>query len=304
MKQFVYAGDSGLSELRGVGPFDDQTADSSWVAGVRMIFGILLLCALDIGLWAEGSNLKVISWNVLYGFNHQRSTKESGDWIRRQNPDVIALQELNGITERELGDLSRQWGHGFAVTHKESGFPLGLASREPIRVWERRVEGFHHGFLHAETFGIHFFVVHFWPGKFEEVDWILDKITPLRELGKAVVVLGDFNGCSRQDQDFLVQHATAREIDYTFVDRVEAKGFVDLVAKHDPKAKVSCPSPLTIPRWSKDWDELRTKRYRIDFIFADPVLAKRSRSGTILLSKELDAFSDHYPVVVELQRMD
>ena len=303
MKKRINAGKSGLFQHLGAGQCVVQTARVRCVARVRVI-GLLLFCLLDISLLAEGSTLKVISWNVLYGFNHQRSIAEAGDWIRRQNPDVIAFQELNGISENELMDLSRGWGHGFAVTHKESGFPVGLASREPIRVRERCVEGFHHGFLHAETFGIHFFVVHFWPGKFHEVDAILERIAPLLEQGKAVVVLGDFNGCSRRDQDFLVQHATAREIDYTFVDRVEGKGFVDLVAKHDPEAKISCPSPITIPRWSKNWDELRTKRYRIDFIFGDPTLARRSRSGTIKLSEELDGLSDHYPVVVEFQRAE
>lgn len=265
---------------------------------------VYALCSLALSLGAESSNLKLISWNVLYGFNHQRSVDESADWIRRQKPDVIAFQELNGISEGKLVQLSQRWGHEYAVTHKEAGFPVGLASREPIQVLERKVEGYHHGFLHAQTLGIHFFVVHFWPGKFREVDWILEKIEPLLEQGDEVVVLGDFNGCSRRDREFLAQHATGREIDYTFVDRVEAKGFVDLVAKHDPEAKISCPSPITIPRWSKNWEELKTKRYRIDFIFADPELAKRSHSGTIKLSSELDALSDHYPVVVEFQQAD
>lgn len=250
---------------------------------------------------AEGASLKIISWNVLYGFNHQRSILEAGEWIKEQNPDIIAFQELNGFSESKLVELAKRWGHGFAVTHKEEGFPVGLASREPIRVMERRVKGFHHGFLHAQTQGIHFFVVHFWPGKFKEVDWILEKVCPLLQRGEQVIILGDFNGCSRKDEDFLLQHATAREIDYTFVDRVESSGFVDIVHKHDPQAKISCPSPITIPRWSKDWDELREKRYRIDFIFANAGLAKRSDSGTIHLSPVLDALSDHYPVVVEFQ---
>ena len=46
-------------------------------------------------------------------------------------------------------------------------------------------------------------------------------------------------------------------------------------------------------------EELKLKRYRIDFVFADKVLAKDSHSGTISLSKEIDAISDHYPVIVE-----
>ncbi len=262
-------------------------------------------CFLTVAVvQAESPGLKVICWNVLYGFNHGQSVQEAGAWLNEEGADVVALQELNGISERGLLKMASRWGHGFAVTHKEVGFPVGLTSRKPIEVLERQSEGFHHGYLHVRTHEIHFFVVHFWPGKFHEVDWILEKAAPLLSRGERVVILGDFNGCSRNDQDFLVKHATAREIDYTFTDRVEAKGFVDIVHKHDPSATVSCPSPITIPRWSKDWDELKTKRYRIDFVFADPGLAKRSCSGSILLSENLDAWSDHYPVVVEFQRTD
>ena len=264
------------------------------------LFSIALVLNSYPILRAEAKPLKIINWNVLYGFNHNKAISEGSRWIREQHPDVIALQELNGLTEKELGKHAKTWGHDHAVTHKESGFPVGLASTAPIDVIERRIEGFHHGFLHCKTHGIHFFVVHFWPGKFHEVDSILQRTQVLRAKGESVIILGDFNGCSRRDNGFLRTHAPLREIDFTFVDKVEAEGFVDIVAKHDPKAKISCPSPITIPRWTKSLDELQKKQYRIDFVFADSHLSKRSVSGTISLAKELDSISDHYPVIIEL----
>jgi len=274
----------------------------SWLAIVRiLIIAFVLILNGWAAAGAEGQALKIINWNVLYGFNHKNSIDEGGRWIKAQNPDIIAFQELNGISEKELGEHARTWGHRFAVTHKEGGFPVGLTSKEPITVIERQSEGYHHGFLHCKTYGIHFFVVHFWPGKSEEVDKILDKIAPLLKQEENVVILGDFNGCSRKDKDFLLTHATLREIDYTFVDMIESKGFIDIVNKHDPNAKISCPSPITIPRWTKSMEELQKKQYRIDFVFADSRLARDSKSGTISLEKELDAISDHYPVIVELQ---
>ena len=251
---------------------------------------------------AEEPLLKIINWNVLYGFNHKNSIDEGSRWLKAQNPDVIALQELNGISEKELGEIAENWGHPYAVTHKERGFPVGLSSKEPITVLERKTEGFHHGFLHCKTYGIHFFVVHFWPGKFTEVDSILNRIAPLLKQKEKVIILGDFNGCSRKDEAFLHTHATLREINYTFVDKVEAKGFVDIVHKHDPEATISCPTAITIPRWTKNMDELKKKQYRIDFVFADRQLAFSSTSGTISLTKELPTISDHYPVIIELDR--
>ena len=249
----------------------------------------------------ETETLKVVNWNVLYGFNHEKSVKQGANWIKKQAADVVALQELNGHNQARLEKVAAEWGHDHAAILKKGGFPVGLTSSQPIEVIERRVKGFHHGYLHCKTHGIHFFVVHFWPGKYQEADWILDKAVPLIEKGEKVIILGDFNGNSRKDEDFLIANATLRKRDYTFVDKVEAKGFVDIVHKHDPKAKISQPSPITIPRWTKDLEELKLKRYRIDFVFADRTFAKNSHSGTISLAKEIETISDHYPVIVEFK---
>ena len=249
----------------------------------------------------ESETLKIVNWNVLYGFNHKKSVKQGAKWIKKQAADVVALQELNGYTQAELEEVAAEWGHDHAAILKKGGFPVGLTSSQPIEVIDLRVKGFHHGYLHCKTHGIHFFVVHFWPGKYWEADWILDKAAPLVERDEKVIILGDFNGNSRKDEDFLITNATLRKRDYTIVDKVEVKGFVDIVHKHDPKAKISQPSSITIPRWTKDLEELKLKRYRIDFVFADRTFAKTSHSGTISLAKEIETISDHYPVIVEFK---
>lgn len=264
-----------------------------------MIVALAWIMLSGVQQAAEKAKLKIINWNVLYGFNHHQSIKDANNWLNDQNPDVIAFQELNGISEAELSEHAKMWGHSFAVTHKEDGFPVGLTSNKPIEVLSREVKGYHHGFLHCKTYGLHFFVVHFWPGKFTDVHEILNRATPLLKKKDSVIILGDFNGCSRKDETFLNTHATKREPDYTFVDLVEARGFIDLVHKHDPMAKISCPSSITIPQWSKNREELELKRYRIDFVFADPLLATHSASGTISLASEIESISDHYPVIVE-----
>ena len=177
---------------------------------------------------AELKPLKIINWNVLYGFNHGQSVSDGTRWLQEQQPDIAAFQELNGISEAQLKEIAQNWEHSFAVTHKESGFPVGLTSRFPITVHERKVEGFHHGYLHAETAGIHFFVVHFWPGKYHEADVILHQASALlKDHGGRVIVLGDLNGSSRRDEDFLIKHATLRERDYIYTDKLEESGFID-----------------------------------------------------------------------------
>ena len=261
---------------------------------------VIAVSLLGCSAFAEVTEtFKIVNWNVLYGFNHKKSVKQGANWIKKQAADVVALQELNGHNQTGFKELAAEWGHDHAAILKKGGFPVGLTSNQPIEVIERRVKDFHHGYLHCKTHGIHFFVVHFWPGKYWEADWILDKTAPLIERGEKVIILGDFNGNSRKDEDFLIANATLRKRDYTFVDKVEAKGFVDIVHKHDPEAKISQPSSITIPRWTKDLKELKLKRYRIDFVFADKSFAEQSHSGTISLAREIETISDHYPVIVE-----
>lgn len=244
--------------------------------------------------------LKVLNWNVLYGFNHGKSVQEGVRSIHGQAPDVVALQELNGNTSDSLKKKAVDWGHSHSVILKERGFPVGLTSNAPIEVIEKKVEGFHHGYLHCKTHGIHFFVVHFWPGKDHEADAIIKRIEPLLQNGESVIVLGDFNTHSRNDTSFLAERENVKPL-YEVVDLFESKEFVDLTYKHDKQAKFSCPSPITIPKWSASLEVLKSKRQRIDFIFADSRLQKHSVSGTVLVSEELDKISDHYPVVAEFE---
>ncbi len=244
------------------------------------------------------ATLRILNWNVLYGFNHANSIEQGVAWIADQKPDVVALQELNGNTAESLQGLAAQWGHEHSVLLKQDGFPVGLTSTAPIEVIERRVEGFHHGYLHCRTHDMQLFVVHFWPGKDHEAAIVLDKIKLLLEQNQDVVVAGDFNTHSRNDARYLASRTNVKPL-YDVVDLFESHGLVDLVHKHSPESLYSCPSPITIPSWSSSREELESKRQRIDFVLADSRLAQYSVAADIRVSEELDGISDHYPVVVE-----
>ena len=107
---------------------------------------------------AENNTLKVINWNVLYGFNHNKAISQGIRWIKGVDSDVVALQELNGINVNSLKNMAKQWGHECGYP-KRRGLSCWAHITKPIEVIERKVKGFHHGYLHAKTSGIHFFVV-------------------------------------------------------------------------------------------------------------------------------------------------
>ena len=110
-------------------------------------------CSLTPDADAPGAT-RVVTWNVLRGFLDRTQVEPAQQWLREQAPDVVALQEVNGFTEERLRETARAWGHEHAVMAKERGYPVALTSRTPIEVVQRRLEGMHHGYLHARTAGL------------------------------------------------------------------------------------------------------------------------------------------------------
>ncbi|MBE9519109.1 MAG: hypothetical protein IMY68_11090, partial [Bacteroidetes bacterium] len=59
----------------------------------------------------ESSNLKIISYNVWYGFTKVPERKESWiAWMKEQDPDIISLQELNEYNQAKLAEDANSYG--------------------------------------------------------------------------------------------------------------------------------------------------------------------------------------------------
>jgi len=264
-------------------------------------------------------NLKVISYNVLYGFNHHKAVDAGAAWIAAEEPDIVALQELNGFTQATLAELAARWGHGNAVILKEQGFPVGLTSRDPIEVVEKRLEGMHHGYLHCRTAGYEVFVVHLHPGDFRfrqrEAEVLSPQIEALVDSGAQVIVLGDFNSVSASDRAWLETKTDLLErrlegsnldegrFDYSVMERFLGSGLVDSCDEmliNNDEVRTSFPSRIL--------DHVRTPeeqaqfRERIDFILLAEGLLPKLVKVRVAHDEVLNTISDHYPVVVELRR--
>lgn len=250
-------------------------------------------------LHAQDQDLfKVLNWNVLLSFDHGKAIDNGVEWINKQHADVVALQELNGQTDESFRELALRWGHENAVLLKEEGYPVGLSSRMPIEIMEKKIEGFQHGYLHVQTCGIHFFVIHLWPANDHESIEICKAVKKHIDAGDHVIVLGDFNAESPLDhQYFLTKPKLKSIVDYRVLNRFANAGLVDLTNKHDKNALVSNPSPIVIPEWHENLESVISIERRIDFILASKNLAGKSKASTIIRNKDLDRISDHYPVI-------
>ncbi len=267
---------------------------------------MLCLCAGCSIAPSSSPGLELVNWNTYQLFDHQQHTDSAVEWLAAEQPAMVALQEVLYVDAAGLAKLAARWGHPHVVMNKEIGYPVALSSSAPIEVIERRVEGFHHGYLHARTHGFDVFVVHFWPGKLHEPEHIAALALDLVSQGRPVLVVGDFNCEIRNDHQYLLEQGQlgkvvdgVRTFDYRITDTFLASGFVDMTHAHAPAAKYTFGSPALIPRWRKDIEDVRRTRRRIDYIFADPVTAKRSMSARVVThDSSVGQWSDHYPVCV------
>ena len=269
-------------------------------------------------------SLRVLAYNVLYVFDHGNEIEAGSDWIRGQAPDVVALQELTSIPESRLEELAAGWGHEYSALLKTSGFSVGLTSDREIVVVERLLDGLHHGCLHAQVDGIHVFVVHLSPFKWEvrrnEAALLLEHITPLLDAGAEVLVLGDFNALSPDDRALLeaeprvLEKALASDAKHDHVTNLRdgALDFSVMQAFLDAGLQDTALPFLEATgatRWTFTtgiWTEEKTTppEYgtRIDFILASPALTRAAKDAQVVRAGVVNRTSDHYPVVVDFAR--
>ena len=107
--------------------------------------------------WEQGyEKIRIISYNVFNGFDWKKDKDRQNrfvEWIRKQDPEILALQELCGFTQESLLAMAQQWGHPYAVILKENGYPVGITSKKPINLKAKLLENCGHGLLHEATYG-------------------------------------------------------------------------------------------------------------------------------------------------------
>ena len=240
----------------------------------------------------QPQKLRVLSYNVLTGF--QKNPQQADrfvEWVKNEDPDVIGLQELSTFTQDSLERLAHRYGHPYAVLLKGKNSPIGITSKFPITNVERMTAGFHHGCIHAKVKGHHFFITHLSPFSYdkclEEIKEIIDSAARI-PAGKGILIMGDLNSFSPEDS---LHYSPARR--YGVVQMLIDNGFTDGYKKINQPFGASFPTIAYVKK-------VRSKQpVRIDYIFANSILAEKLISATIIRDSITDNLSDHYPLLVE-----
>ncbi|TKG97419.1 hypothetical protein EYV94_03040 [Puteibacter caeruleilacunae] len=277
------------------------------------------------------SNLKLISYNIWNGYDWGKDTIRKENqiaWIKGQQPDIMAMQEVCGYTDEKLKEDCAKWGHEYSVLLKTSGYSVGLTSKYPITLKEKIMEGMHHGALHCEVEGITIFVVHLSPFQWEkrnaEADILLPKIKKAIADNGKVIVCGDFNAKSPIDADWYnsndvllkkmaesdekhghVHNLKDGQFCYTAISKFLGEGLTDVCAKYvsSGNARISCPT-LVFAKNKKEEKDLIEGGNRIDFILTSYELAKNCTNAFVYNGRETANLSDHYPVGAEFRKVE
>ena len=289
---------------------------------IKVVLFFFMLFINSLPLLSQ-NKLKIISYNIWNGYEWGKDTLRKGnllDWVKQQNADVIAWQELCNYSEEQLNEDARSIGHSYAVLHKESGYSVGLTSKYPIETIEKIIEGLHHGALHCKTAGVDILVVHLAPHSFKkrksEVEIILKRVADIKSLNDHYIITGDFNAHSPFDADLYNNNILLNrlrkskfnldnngnlnndELDYEVISALLSHSLIDVTRKFTQKIseRGSFPSRALMAVNNETVQELATRLERIDYIFTSQELSKKCIYSKVHNGEPNWYLSDHYPV--------
>jgi len=252
---------------------------------------------------------KILCWNV----NGIRAAQKHGflEWLYRESPDILCLQETKAHPEQLGRDLQEPHGYHAYWNYPERKGYSGVATftrEKPLKVQndfgvqDFDIEG---RVIISEYPQFILFNVYFPNGKKDEsrlkykmdfYDVFLDFVEPLRQKGEKLIICGDFNTAHKE-----IDLARPKEnenvsgflpIERAWMDKLVAHGYIDTF-RHFNK------EPNQYTWWDlKSRARERNVGWRIDYFFVTENLL-RSVSKAFIMPEVMG--SDHCPIGIILK---
>ncbi len=302
---------------------------------VKILLCIGILCPTSA--FAQQKTLKILSYNVYWGMKQDSSENKAkfAEWIRNQDADVVALQEMNGFTatdpdfipagteyKNNLAKLARSYGHPYCFIVREPAadgsvsFPVAITSKYPIVNVRRVLENTVHGFLEAEIEGFHFLVTHLHPFSSErrgtEIGQILATIAS-RPAAQKWLLMGDLNSVSPLDKE---AYADNKLRDFIREDR-KKRAHNQNLGKDDEldfsiqqkvldagfvdALKVFHPQFVATAPTKMFYDQSHYP-VRYDYLYVSRNMKDQLVSCEVIKDEFTDVYSDHYPILLKIKK--
>ena len=246
--------------------------------------------------------MKIATWNV-NGIRARQAQLQ--EWIEREQPDVICLQEIKASIDQLpvwLCELEGYW----CYWHGGKGYS-GVALHVNKRVASERPAFAHPAFDYENRIvlvrlaGITVVSVYVpnggkdFPAKVRFLDALEQFATELRRESNPVVICGDLN-IARTDMDVHPKERKPRAIgqlpeERAQLERIISQGLVDV-------GRALEPDNDQMFTWWAPWRNMRQRNigWRLDYLLATQALFDRVRSCRI---ERETGTSDHAPVIAE-----
>jgi exodeoxyribonuclease-3 len=245
--------------------------------------------------------MKVATWNV-NGIRARES--QVREWIARDRPDAVCLQEIKAKPEQIPAMLFEAEGY-WCYWHGAGGYS-GVALHVRKDLAPQRPAFGHPAFDHetrivtADVGNVTIASVYVpnggkdYPAKLRFLEALEGYARERSETGRELLICGDLN-VARTDRDVHPKERKAgvigqREDERALLEKVLSHGLVDVGRALDPDND-------DLFTWWAPWRSLRQRNigWRIDFILASESLAKRAKESVVRADV---GTSDHAPVMV------
>ena len=244
--------------------------------------------------------MKVATWNVNGIRARQAQVQE---WIGRERPDVVCLQEIKATSDQVPEALSEMEGY-WCYWHGGKGYSgVGLhvsravAPERPVFShpefnYENRIAAVEVGDVTVASVYVPNGGKDF-PAKMRFLEAMDDYAASFQDGGRQLVLCGDMN-VARTDLDVHPKERKPRAIgqlpeERLMIERILSRGLVDLGRARDP-------DNAGLFTWWAPWRNMRQRNigWRLDHVFASAGLAARAAACPV--QKDVGT-SDHAPVM-------
>ena len=245
--------------------------------------------------------MKLTTWNV----NGIRAREaQVREWIDREQPDVVCLQEIKAAMDQVPASLCELEGYN-CYWHGGKGYSgVGLHVRRDSfvspPVFSHPVFDMEHRIVVAELPDVAIASVYVpnggkdYEAKLRFVEGLVDFAAAFKTAGKSLVLCGDLN-IAREDRDI---HPKERKPNQIGARREERELFSSLLG-HGlvDVGRALDPDNDNLFTWWAPWRNMRQRNigWRIDYVLASEAIAKRASSAGV--AREFGT-SDHGPVTV------
>lgn len=263
---------------------------------------------------ADSTKFKVLSYNIYEGFRGDTARiAQFKRWVDTLKPSVIAFQEMKGFGPTGLQALATSIGFNYSLIHHVNGLPVALISKFPITNIKSKPSTLH--LIEASVLDYHFFVIHLNPDTYEkrkeEIKIILDRAKLIPSTEK-ILMMGDFNNMSPQDSSFYDNNIS--KMNLVRASEINNPGVKIL---NNGKIDYSTIQMMIDEGYNDTWKLFRAGKYdksaptklrnhnnftRIDYIWMNNALINSYADSYLVKDAFTDYASDHYPMVLILNR--